>query len=57
VWKLIDELLGASLPAEIVSVGAAAGAGLFVYVRAVLLMRIPEAHQVSAMIRARLSRA
>jgi putative peptidoglycan lipid II flippase len=57
VWKLIDELLGASLPAEIVSVGAAAGAGLFVYVRAVLLMRIPEAHQVSTMIRARLGRA
>ena len=57
VWKLLDELLGASLPAEIVSVGAAAAAGLFVYVRAVLIMRIPEAHQVSGMIRARLGRA
>lgn len=57
VWKLLDYLLGASLPAEIVSVGAAAAAGLFVYVRAVLLMRIPEAHQVSTMIRARLGRA
>jgi putative peptidoglycan lipid II flippase len=57
VWRLLDELLGASLPAEIVSVGAAAAAGLFVYVRAVLIMRIPEAHQVSGMIRARLGRA
>jgi putative peptidoglycan lipid II flippase len=57
VWKLLDELLGASLPAGIVSVGAAAAAGLFVYVRAVLVMRIPEAHQVSGMIRARLGRA
>jgi len=57
VWKLLDQLLGVSLPAEIVSVGAAAAAGLFVYVRAVLIMRIPEAHQVSTMIRARLGRA
>jgi putative peptidoglycan lipid II flippase len=57
VWKLLDELLGPSLPAEIVSVGAAAAAGLLVYVRAVLVMRIPEAHQVSGMIRARLGRA
>jgi putative peptidoglycan lipid II flippase len=57
VWKLIDTLIGASLPAEILSVGGAAAAGLFVYVRAVLIMRIPEAHQVSGMIRARFGRA
>jgi len=57
VWKLLDELLGASLPAEIVSVGGAAAAGLFAYVRAVLIMRIPEAHQVNELIRARLGRA
>jgi putative peptidoglycan lipid II flippase len=56
VWKLLDEALGGSLPAEIVSVGAAAVAGLFVYVRAVLAMRIPEAHQVGNLIRARLGR-
>jgi putative peptidoglycan lipid II flippase len=56
VWKLLDELLGASLPAEIVSVGGAAAAGLLVYVRAVLIMRIPEAHQVNELIRARLGR-
>jgi putative peptidoglycan lipid II flippase len=57
VWKVIDTLIGASLPAEIVSVGGAAAAGLLVYVRAVLIMRIPEAHEVSGMIRARFGRA
>jgi putative peptidoglycan lipid II flippase len=57
VWKLLDSVLGASLPAQIVSVGGAAGVGLLVYMRAVLLMRIPEARQVSGMIRARLTRA
>ncbi len=40
-----------SLPAQIVSVGAAGAAGVLVYARAVLAMRIPEAHQVSRLIR------
>ena len=57
VWKLLDELLGGSLPAQIVSVGGAGAVGLLVYVRAVLAMRIPEAHQVGNLIRARLGRA
>jgi len=57
VWKLLDELLGGSLPAEIVSVGGAGVAGLLVYMRAVLVMRIPEAHQVGRLIRAQLGRA
>ena len=57
VWRLLDTLLGVSLPAQVVSVGAAAGAGLLVYARAVLAMRIPEAHQVSRLIRAQLGRA
>jgi putative peptidoglycan lipid II flippase len=57
VWKLLDDLLGVSLPAQIISVAGAALVGLFVYVRAVLIMRIPEAHQVSNLIRARLGRA
>jgi putative peptidoglycan lipid II flippase len=56
-WKLLDRALGASLPAQIASVGVAAAAGLFVYVRAVLAMRVPEAHQVSRLIRAQLGRA
>lgn len=57
VWWLLDDLLGTSLPAQIVSVGAAAAIGLYVYVRAVLVMRVPEAHDVSQMLRSRLSRA
>jgi len=51
VWTVLHRLFGASLPAQIISVGGAAGAGLFVYARAVLAMRIPEAHQVSRLIR------
>jgi putative peptidoglycan lipid II flippase len=57
VWRLLDELLGASLIAQIVSVGGAGLAGVLVYVRAVLTMRVPEAHQVSRLIRAQLGRA
>ena len=57
VWELLHGLLGGTLPAEIVSVGGAGVAGVLVYVRAVLAMRIPEAHQVGNMIRARLGRA
>jgi putative peptidoglycan lipid II flippase len=57
VWYLLDTLLGVSLPAQIVSVGAAAGAGLLVYSRAVLAMRVPEAHQVRGLIVSRLGRA
>jgi putative peptidoglycan lipid II flippase len=57
VWYLLDSLLGRSLPAQVVSVGGAGAAGVAVYVRAVLLMRIPEAHQVSRLIRAQLGRA
>jgi putative peptidoglycan lipid II flippase len=57
VWYALDALLGGSLPAQIVSVGGAAAVGLLVYARAVLLMRIPEAHQVRGLILSRLGRA
>ncbi len=57
VWRLLDDLLGRSLPAELVSLGAAGLAGLYVYARAVLAMRVPEAHQVTRMIRAQFGRA
>jgi putative peptidoglycan lipid II flippase len=55
-WKLLESLLGVSLPAQIVSVGGAALAGLLVYTRAVLVMHVPEAHQVTRLLRARLGR-
>jgi putative peptidoglycan lipid II flippase len=57
VWRVLDDLLGVSLAAQIVSVGGAGAAGLLVYARAVLTMHIPEAHQVSRLIRAQLGRA
>jgi len=50
VWRLLDDLLGTSLIAQIVSVGGAGLAGLFVYIRAVLAMRVPEAHQVHRLV-------
>jgi putative peptidoglycan lipid II flippase len=56
VWKLLEMALGLSLPAQIISVGGAAAAGGLVYLRAVLAMRIPEAHQVSRLVRAQLGR-
>jgi putative peptidoglycan lipid II flippase len=57
VWYVLDALLGRSLGAQIVSVGAAGAAGVAVYTRAVLAMRVPEAHQVSRLIRTQLGRA
>ena len=57
VWRILDDLLGTSLIAQIVSVGAAAIAGLLVYMRAVLVMRVPEAHQVTRLIRAQFGSA
>jgi hypothetical protein len=56
VWTLLEMQLGASLPAQVISIAGAAGAGLFVYARAVLAMHIPEAHQVSRLVRAQLGR-
>jgi putative peptidoglycan lipid II flippase len=56
VWRLLDDLLGTSLIAQIASVGGAGAAGLFVYVRAVLAMRVPEAHQVHRLIASQLGR-
>jgi putative peptidoglycan lipid II flippase len=57
VWYALDSLLGGSLAAQLVSVGGAGVAGVLVYTRAVLAMRVPEAHQVSRLIRTQLGRA
>jgi putative peptidoglycan lipid II flippase len=57
VWYVLDHLLGHSLPAQAVSVLAAAGAGGWIYMRVVLAMRIPEAHQVRRLLVSRLGRA
>jgi putative peptidoglycan lipid II flippase len=57
VWDLLHALLGQSLPAQVVSVGGAAAVGALVYARAVLVMHIPEAHQVRRLILTQLGRA
>ncbi len=57
VWWLLERLLGTSLAGQLVSLGGAGAAGMAVYGWAVLAMRVPEAHQVGAMVRARFGRA
>jgi putative peptidoglycan lipid II flippase len=57
VWWILDDLLGRSLPAQIVSVGAALAAGAAVYVAAVLAIGIPEARQIRTLVKGRLKRA
>ncbi len=57
VWKGLSTVLGGSLPAEIVSIGAAGVAGVLVYARAVFAMRVPEAYQVRRLIGGRLGHA
>jgi putative peptidoglycan lipid II flippase len=53
VWDLLDSLLGTSLPAQIVSVGLGISAGIVLYAKLVLVMRIREARQIKALIRSR----
>jgi putative peptidoglycan lipid II flippase len=57
IWQLLSHLLGGSLPAQIVSVGGAGLVGVYVYVKAVFIMNIPEAHDVRTMLLSRLGRA
>jgi putative peptidoglycan lipid II flippase len=56
VWRVIDAVLGTSVGAQLVAVGAAAAVGGFIYMRAVLRMNIPEAFQVQQMFLSRLRR-
>lgn len=56
VWWGLDDLLGRSLPAQIVSVGTALVAGTAVYVAAVLAMGVAEARQIRALVRGRMRR-
>ena len=53
---LIDESLGRSLPAQLLSVGAGLAAGASVYAGAVLVLRVPEAEQILRIVRRRLAR-
>ena len=46
VWLGLDDALGTSVPAQIVSLGVALATGAAVYLAAVLALRVPEASQV-----------
>jgi putative peptidoglycan lipid II flippase len=54
IWNGLDSLLGLSFIAQLVSVGLALLVAGAVYFRLVLLMRIPEARQIEALVRSRL---
>ena len=56
VWSVLDSLLGHSTIAQIISVGLAVAAGGALYARAVLVMRVPEARQIEALVLSRLGR-
>jgi putative peptidoglycan lipid II flippase len=54
LWKGLDSVLGASLVAQIISMGVAIAGAAALYARLVLLMRIPEARQIETLISSRL---
>ena len=57
VWRILYDILGGSVPAQIVAVGGAAAAGGWLYLKTVLRMNIPEAFQVEQMLLGRFRRS
>jgi putative peptidoglycan lipid II flippase len=55
-WDVLDQALGRSLLAQFVSVTSALVLGSAAYAAGVLAMRIPEAHQIVALVRGRMRR-
>ncbi len=51
VWLGLDDALGTSVPAQIVSLGVALAAGTAVYFATVVALRVPEADQVLRLLR------
>ena len=56
-WWLLDDILGQSLLAQVISVGTALTLGTVVYAALVLAMRIPEAQQIRGLFTRRLRRS
>lgn len=56
VWSALDDALGRSLVAQMVSVGTAVAAGFAVYAAAALALRVPEARQIRDLVADRLPR-
>src|SRR3954452_8224242 len=57
VWAGLDDVLGRSRLAQLISVGTALAAGTAVYAALVLALRVPEARQITQLISSRLRRA
>jgi putative peptidoglycan lipid II flippase len=55
-WWIVDDALGRSLPAQVLSVGGAALTGFVAYTAAVLALRVPEAQQIAGFVTTRLRR-
>ena len=55
-WRLLDDALGRTLPAQMASVGVAIAAGLAVYAAGVWALRVPEAKQIAGLLGGRLGR-
>ncbi len=56
VWHLLDSALGRSLSAQIISLGAGIAVGIAVYAAGVVVLKVPEAGQISRLIKRRLRR-
>jgi putative peptidoglycan lipid II flippase len=56
-WYGLDELLGRSRLAQLISVGGGLAAGAIVYTALVLMLRVPEARQIVQLIASRIRRA
>jgi putative peptidoglycan lipid II flippase len=56
VWWALDQALGRSLPAQIVSLGIGIAVGVALYIAAVVALRIREAHQIREMVSGRFGR-
>ena len=56
-WYVLDEALGRSLAAQIISVGSALTLGSAAYAAVVLALRVPEARQIADLFAQRLRRA
>jgi putative peptidoglycan lipid II flippase len=53
VWRVLDDALGTTFIAQVISLGVGLGAGGVTYLAAINLMRIPEAAQIWRLIRRR----
>jgi putative peptidoglycan lipid II flippase len=56
VWHFLDGALGRSLIAQFISLGAGIAVGIAVYAAGVLLLKVPEAGQLSRLVKGRLKR-